>query len=400
MQMYLNYAPYLAASSSDDFPTLGHEFTHGVSNRLVVNSNNHSTLNSYQAGGMGEGWGDFYALEYLVARGYATNTADPGRAHPRPLPRQEPGRHHPHRGHSTAGSARPRPTACSSSPATRAATPTTTSATASSAPRCTTPARRGRRRCGTSARSSATGSRWAIVTEGMRLSADDPSMLDMRDAIIAADEAIYGGAHYDALWAAFADRGIGLLRRLRRRQRRGTGGGLQRAAPAGDADGLDRRHRHRHRGQPAAGRRGQDRRSQRVLRRRRRQRRLRDQRRAVGHLAQGGRDRRRPRARLGARDRHARGHRATFDPELRRDWASASGGASIASFTGPDYSPACGPDGAIDLSPGTGWGSATTADDVAGGAARPIVDPKEIVIELPETITVTGFGVNPRQHLR
>ena len=49
----------------------------------------------------------------------------------------------------------------------------------------------------------------AIVTEGMRLSADDPSMLDMRDAIIAADEAIYGGAHYSALWNKFADRGFG-----------------------------------------------------------------------------------------------------------------------------------------------------------------------------------------------
>ena len=49
----------------------------------------------------------------------------------------------------------------------------------------------------------------AVVTEGMRLSADYSSMLDMRDAILAADEAIYGGAHTSVLWNKFADRGFG-----------------------------------------------------------------------------------------------------------------------------------------------------------------------------------------------
>ena len=46
--------------------------------------------------------------------------------------------------------------------------------------------------------------------------------------------------------------------------------------------------------------------------------------------------------------------------ELRRDWASASGGGSITAFDGPDYTPfGCGPIGAIDQSDGTGWGSDT-----------------------------------------
>ena len=89
------------------------------------------------------------------------------------------------------------------------------------------------------------------------------------------------------------------------------------------------------------------------------------------------------------------GQRTDFDPALRRDWAAASGGATVASFTGPDYTPfGCGPGGAIDLSAGTGWGSETTADG-SPADSEDDVDPKEIVIELPEQITLTEFGVNP-----
>jgi hypothetical protein len=89
------------------------------------------------------------------------------------------------------------------------------------------------------------------------------------------------------------------------------------------------------------------------------------------------------------------GERVDFDPVLRRDWASASGGASIASFTGPDYGPACGPEGAIDLSQGTGWGSTTFGNDGAAGTDPDLIIPKEVVIELPQVITVTEFAVNP-----
>ena len=46
-----------------------HEYTHGLSNRLVVDSLGNSTLNSPQAGAMGEAWSDWYAMDYL---------ADPG----------------------------------------------------------------------------------------------------------------------------------------------------------------------------------------------------------------------------------------------------------------------------------------------------------------------------------
>ena len=44
---------------------------------------------------------------------------------------------------------------------------------------------------------------------GMRLAPPEPSMLDMRNAILQADTALNGGALHDLLWSAFAHRGMG-----------------------------------------------------------------------------------------------------------------------------------------------------------------------------------------------
>lgn len=49
----------------------------------------------------------------------------------------------------------------------------------------------------------------AIVTEGLKLQPCSPGFVDGRDAIIAADQAIYGGANECLLWEAFAKRGLG-----------------------------------------------------------------------------------------------------------------------------------------------------------------------------------------------
>src|SRR5690606_877395 len=48
-----------------------------------------------------------------------------------------------------------------------------------------------------------------LVTEGMKLQPCSPGFVDARDAILAADGLLYGGAHTDLLWAAFARRGLG-----------------------------------------------------------------------------------------------------------------------------------------------------------------------------------------------
>ena len=49
-------------TSSDDAAVVYHEYGHGLSNRLA-------TLGTLQSGAMGEGWSDWYAMDYLVASG-------------------------------------------------------------------------------------------------------------------------------------------------------------------------------------------------------------------------------------------------------------------------------------------------------------------------------------------
>lgn len=49
----------------------------------------------------------------------------------------------------------------------------------------------------------------ALVIEGLKLQPCSPGFVDGRDAIMAADQAIYGGANECILWDAFAKRGLG-----------------------------------------------------------------------------------------------------------------------------------------------------------------------------------------------
>lgn len=392
MQMYLNFSPYLAASSSDDFLTLAHEFTHGLSNRLVVNSNNHSTLNSYQGGAMGEGWSDFYAFDYALKRGYTTDTDTPGEL-------------------------------SLDLYLAKGAVVTRTEATdcglGEASPRCVqigtgddggyTYDDVGDGQLGTQVH--AAGEAWAqtlfdirerlghrvtmaVVTEGMRLSADDPSMLDMRDAILAADQAIYGGSHTAALWRKFADRGFGFYAGSEDGADAAPAADFQTPPPPGTPTGRIAGTVTDGDGDPLAGA---------VVRISGRSE-YSDVSDADGKYKISGVVAGTWPKVVATLDGHepdsaavnvVGGQRTDFNPSLRRDWASASGGASIDSFTGPDYTfYGCGPINAIDLSHGAGWGSETTADG-SPADSEDDVDPKQIVIELPEQITATGFGVNP-----
>ena len=53
-----------------DASVIEHEYAHGLSNRYVSGEDN--ALNTHQSGSMGEGWGDWYALNYLYGKGLAT----------------------------------------------------------------------------------------------------------------------------------------------------------------------------------------------------------------------------------------------------------------------------------------------------------------------------------------
>ena len=66
-----------------------------------------------------------------------------------------------------------------------------------------------------------------LVTNGMRLSPPEPSMLDMRNSILAAEQANGGGLH-DEVWEVFRVRGMGYRAAVVRRQRHRAGRGFLR----------------------------------------------------------------------------------------------------------------------------------------------------------------------------
>ena len=51
----------------------------------------------------------------------------------------------------------------------------------------------------------------ALVTRAMELSPQAPTFVDMRNAILVADAAIFGSAHHEAIWQVFASRGMGFF---------------------------------------------------------------------------------------------------------------------------------------------------------------------------------------------
>ena len=160
MQMYLFHAeqglPLPSVNGGDDAEVVYHEYTHGLSNRLVLYPDGTSGLSNQQGNSMGEGWSDWYAEDFLNNLGFKPDTATVG----------------------DVSWARSRSTSCCGSqpvdcPVGRdrvrlssvarvpvpADTRTGTSATSSTAPRCTPTARSGWRRSGRSVRRSAPPSR-------------------------------------------------------------------------------------------------------------------------------------------------------------------------------------------------------------------------------------------------
>ena len=49
-----------------------------------------------------------------------------------------------------------------------------------------------------------------LIFDGMKLQPSNPSFLQARDAIVAADVARFGGAHFETIWEAMARRGLGV----------------------------------------------------------------------------------------------------------------------------------------------------------------------------------------------
>lgn len=190
-----------------DNGVIAHEYGHGISNRLVGGSpaNTNCLTNAEQ---MGEGWSDFIALVMTIKAG------DTG-----PMPRgigtyvvgQAP----------TGGGIRPAPysTDFNVNAYTYAATNNTATI---SQPHgigfvwCTilwemTWELIGIHGLDPDIYNGTGGNNIAmwLVIEGMKLTPCNPGFVQARDAILQADQALYGGANQNALWAAFARRGLG-----------------------------------------------------------------------------------------------------------------------------------------------------------------------------------------------
>ncbi|WP_329004263.1 M36 family metallopeptidase [Kribbella sp. NBC_00709] len=397
MQMYLWHFPgttdaqegYVPSSGANDASILYHEYTHGLSNRLVVDATGNSTLNSIQAGSMGEAWSDFYAMDYLVSHGLEKDTTAPGEV--------LEGRYVSHGELFRTQAIDCRVKAVS--------------------PNCIQPdgSKGGYTYAdfptiGGTPEVHASGEVWAqtlwdlrerfgrsyamsIITRAMELSPADPTMLDMRNAIVQADLVASGGKNADTIWTVFANRGMGWYAGV-------IDGGDSFPAedfhkpPTGATTTLTGTVKDKDTGAPVAG--------------------------ALVYV--GGHSSGYAGDYAGTTDAAGNyaitgvapgtypklvmsapgyellvqsatvkpGAKANFTP--RRNWAASSGGGTVADFNGPDFSPQCGPGFAIDNAQGTGWGS-TTGDD-NGTPTNQMIE-KHIDIKLPAKVNVSGFNIDP-----
>ncbi len=212
MQLYLFKAPYPAVNGGDDASMVYHEYTHGLTNRLVGNDGQANGLLDRQSQAMGEGWSDWYAMDFLTAEGELADTATPGE--------QVMGAYV---ADNTATGIRENAIDCPV-----AAVSASCPGTALTGPGGFTYADLGGV-AGSAGHPAfevhADGEIWAetlwdlrrtvgatvargLVTSALRLSPKQPSFLDMRNAILQADT-IAGGTHRAQIWSVFAARGMG-----------------------------------------------------------------------------------------------------------------------------------------------------------------------------------------------
>ena len=250
--------PFRDMNGGDDAAIVYHEYTHGLSNRLVTDAD--GVGRAQRAAGRRDGRG----VERLVrdglprrARASSSTTRRAGEVDIGDYTDAAP--------HSIRIEALDCPVGAAAPPALprrhgtggRAATRTATSATSRARRRSTPTARSGAQtlwdlRSGWSPRRRAAGSDLAeqLITEGMRLSPPEPSFLDMRNAILAADVGDRGGANRDlhlvacSPRAAWATSPRAATRATRRRWRTSTRRPA-RARPTGTIAGTvtDGRHR-------------------------------------------------------------------------------------------------------------------------------------------------------------
>lgn len=178
------------ADGDFDAGVIYHEYSHALSNRMVAGG---EALGSHQAGSMGEAWGDFYGMHYLIKNGlqekpvvgaYVTGNYENGI---RSYALDDAPYNYGDIGYDVGG-----PEVHSDGDIWAAILWNVREELID--------------RYGKTEGESVVEH---LVIDAMPISVPNPSMEDMRTAIIAADFERYNGEHYDALWTAFARRGLG-----------------------------------------------------------------------------------------------------------------------------------------------------------------------------------------------
>lgn len=207
MQMYRWTYTTPNRDSDLDNCIIAHEYGHGISNRLVGGPANTSCLGNAEQ--MGEGWSDYFGLVMTIKAG---DTGPAGRGVGTYV-----------LGQATTGLGI-RPARYSTNFAVNNYTYAATNNTGSiSQPHgigfvwCTmlwemTWELIGVYGLDTDIYNGTGGNNIAmkLVIEGLKLTPCNPGFVDGRDAILAADQALYGGANQQYIWAAFARRGLGV----------------------------------------------------------------------------------------------------------------------------------------------------------------------------------------------
>jgi extracellular elastinolytic metalloproteinase len=228
MQMYLfepvvvptviDY-PFSDVHGGDDAVVVYHEYTHGLSNRLITDADGNGALDSAQAGAMGEAWSDWYAFDFLMKQGLYTDTEAPGElllgefeSGKRSLVRTEPVDCTP--GAPAAVCPRERVPA-GNVPGTGGYTYADFGKIAGSAEVhadgeiwVQTLIDLRRRLVADEGPQAGAEHAESLITRAMDLSPPEPSYLNMRNAILQADTAA-GGCARATIWEVFAARGMG-----------------------------------------------------------------------------------------------------------------------------------------------------------------------------------------------
>ena len=177
---------------SMDMTVIQHEYSHGLSNRYVAGG---SALGSHQAGSMGEGWGDWYAMNHAYATGLERSRAVVG-------------------AYATGNEVRGiRNYDYNKNPNTFGDIGyDLTGPEVHADGEIWTATLWDLHKALVARYGIAAGSERAarLVTDGMPLTAPNPSFLDARDGILSADLDRYHGDDTALIWSVFAKRGAGV----------------------------------------------------------------------------------------------------------------------------------------------------------------------------------------------